>query len=257
MTELMEYYKQRQKVLLNVYAVLWFTVSGISFLFLDQILISALTCLNSFVNLGWLLVDESRIFIKFIAFFIDFCLPASLIWRLYLYHLDYHNKEGWKKHFPQYDINGVWVDQTIYTNMIHDNQWISTDTMADKLKDMGWSSENSLPVIPSSVVIMQTCQMIKIGISDGKGFMWRSLSAEWNDDSLKILYEVTYNNVLRNIGYPQQRYGFEKVHIDGADPQKKSKPERMTGQFWHCIADDGKPILMGDVTYVREKAENV
>ncbi len=225
---------------------------------LDQIIISVISWLDLFVDLAWLLSDGSRNIIEFISLLIGFLLPALLSWTVYFKRLEYHDREGWKKHFPQFDISGEWQDQTVYTNMIDNNQWVSTDKMAEKLKEKGWSSEN-LPAIPSSVIIMQTCRKIKIDVSNGAGFTWRSLSAEWSDDSLKILYEVTYNEVLRNKGYPQQRYGYEKMHIDKNGLTQKDKPKKMTEQFWHCIAGDSKAIFMGDIKHpiTKSKTTNV
>lgn len=253
MTELLKYYDEKRSEMLNFYSIIWFAVTVISFLFLERIVTGFIAWIDTVVvaDLSWLLTDKYQSIINLIILLVDFFLPASLIWTIYCKRLDYIDKEGWKRHFPQNDISGEWLDHTTYTDMIKSTGWVDVDKIADKLKDKNWTDENT-PAVPSSVIISQTCHIIRIEVSHGAGFTWRSLSATWADDSLKILYEVTYNNVLRNKGYPQQRFGFEKMSIDRNGLAANQKPQQMVGQFWHCIANDGKPVLMGDVTYKRK-----
>lgn len=249
-TELIKYYEDKKRNMLYFYAAIWFLLTLFMFFKLDTIVLDLITRAKQ-LQPDWILLEKDRIMLKIIAYLIDLFLPTSLIWTLYLFRLRYHNKEGWKKHFPQYDISGKWKDTTTYTNMVVDDGWVATDKIARKLKNKGWYNGAGNPAIPSMVIISQTCQEIQIEVSHGDGFVWKSLSANWYEDSLVILYEVIYNEELRKRGYPQLRHGFEKMQIDGNNLSLKDKPQKMTGYFWHCIANDGKPILMGDVIYER------
>ena len=235
MPELVEYYDKWSKWLL--------LISIICFLALTLIFSIADSCISGFIEslaadekIPWINTENKQIIVVIISLLISRVAPISVSGLIYFKWLDYIDKEYWKKRFPQYDISGTWDDNTTYTDSISLDGW-------KKLKS------NS---IPSPVIIEQTCHKVKIKISAGKDFTWRSISADYIDGELNILYRVDYNEGLRKRGYPSQRYGYERMVIDSTLHDNKGKPMKMIGRFSHCAANDNYPIYIGDVVYERE-----
>ena len=187
------------------------------------------------LNIIW--INENKEFVQYVVtLLVGFVSPTSLSIGLYFGILKYIDTKGWKKKFPNYDIGGIWDDTTIYTK---------------KLSDSGWEILNDIS-IPSPVIIEQTCRSVKIKASVGDRFTWYSILADMDDrGTLEIFYKVEYSNILQNEGFPEYRYGFERMNVQILEEDHRSIPQVMKGQFWHCLASDSKPIYMGDVTYTR------
>lgn len=189
------------------------------------------------IDLNW--INENKDIIKYaINLLLGFVTPTSLSVGVYFTILNYVDKRGWKKKFPNYDIGGEWNDETRYIKM---------------LDSKGWKTPNDV-TIPSPVRIEQTCRSVKISMSVGNDFTWYSLLADINEQgTLEIFYKVEYNTALQKKGFPQCRYGYERMNIQLTNGGEKEIPHIMKGKFWHCLSSDGKPIYMGDVTYTRDK----
>lgn len=229
MQELKNYYETWKKRLQCFIIPVWFVLALLFFL-LDKGISFCLEQAN-------FLQQENDEFIKYIiALLVDFLAPTSIVYFVYNSILKYINTKGWKKAFPQYDIGGKWKDITTYTN---------------KLDGSGWDSSKKSN-IPSPVIIEQTCLSIKIANSVGDDFSWHSIMSEFSENELKIFYIVEYSTRLQNEEhYPEKRFGFEKMKICECF-KTSGKPKKMSGQFWHCIANDDRPFFMGDVIYERD-----
>lgn len=230
MNTLMKYYNHCKKKILLFCFVLW------------AFLIVLLYFLNGYVlqwanNISTYFPFLNKGIVEYILSLLLNCIaPTSIATFSYFNLLNYVNQKGWRKKYPQYDINGEWLDRTTYTKQLDGGGW----------KDLKAQS------VPSPVIIEQTCKTIKIGSSVGEDFRWYSLLAEWDDnDSLKIFYVVEYYSRLQKKGYPENRKGYEYMTIKRTPSDSKKKPNKMVGKFWHCISNDQKPMYMGDVTYTR------
>ncbi|MDR0965910.1 MAG: hypothetical protein LBM75_05325 [Myxococcales bacterium] len=143
--------------------------------------------------------------------------------------------KGWKKKFPQYDIEGKWKDVTKYTKEISDDGFKETQKKSDGIAK-----------------IKQSGLRIEIKSSPSDDLTWYSNFVEWKGDGrLMIFYTVDYHEPKQRDQFPDQRIGYEVMSIASHDPATK-KPNKMKGKFYHCIKDDGKPMYMGDVEYTRE-----
>jgi hypothetical protein len=187
--------------------------------------VSIVTC--GFLNMGLEFLREYLINLPIPIHVI----PPSIVFLGYRFLLDHINKECWKKKYPQYNVSGEWEGTTTYTGKFD-----------EKFTHVQY-------VKKSIVNIVQTCESIKIEPSIGKDFECHSIAAEWGDDkSLNILYKVEYKENSRSKGYSERRSGYESMHIEKSDFKEALK---MSGKFWHCVADDKKPMYMGDVIYKR------
>ena len=173
-----------------------------------------------------------------LVFLFAYVAPSTIALVSYFSILDYINKKGWKKKFPQYDINGEWVGTISFTKSINDTGWNISNKKSE--------------TIP--VHIEQTCNTLRIKPSVGDNMAFYSILADWDErDRLNILYKAEYYKNLREQGFPEYRFGYEELHIDSKGLTPKQKPLKITGIFRHCLTDDGKSIFMGDVTYERVK----
>jgi len=153
---------------------------------------------------------------------------------VYYFIINKIKHKTWKKVFPQYDVSGKWEGELVFTKNIGET-------------DKGWKKLYEIKAA-TPVIIEQTCETIKILTAGSDDLSWHSILADWDDrNNLDILYEVQYNLAMQQKGFPESRVGREHMYIeyDGA------KPHRMRGKFWHCIADDGKPIYIGEIVYER------
>ena len=232
MKELKTYYDEWKKKLLY-FSLITNAALVLLFSYLDNVLSRLLESLVSMVSFF-----DNQIVFYVINLIVGYIAPTSISIGLYFYLLNCVNTKWWKKKFPQYDIDGEWDDNTVYTRQF-------TNNGAKKVTNTS---------VPSPVRIYQTCTSIKIEPSVGQDFMWRSLMAEWDaNEALMIFYEVEYYSSLQQKnGYPQNRRGYEYMTIDRSNSNMNKKPQKLVGQFWHCVANDGKPIYMGDVTYTRK-----
>lgn len=234
MPELIEYYETWKRHLLII-SIVCFLILTLIFISLESLLKVLITALVSDTIIAWM-NGENKQFIKtIVSLLFSYAAPATITCLFYFKALDYIDKKRWKKKYPQYDISGVWSDHTTY---------------AKCLSAFGWKDSNE-KTIPSPVVIRQTCHEIQIKPSAGSDFKWESLSANFINNELNILYRVDYNVHLRREGYPEYRCGYERMTIDPTQLDKKGRPTKMVGQFWHCISDDNKPMYLGDVVYSR------
>lgn len=234
MKELVDCYKSRKNNLLLVSVSCWFILTIIFFILSEEIS----NCLSNYAtnsSIKWVTESNEMLLQLLFTLLLDLIAPATIVFIPYFFYIDYFNKEGWKKKFPQYDVSGEWLDTTTYMKGLDGN---------------GWSTSNRINV-PSPVRIEQTCQTVKVLPSIGDDFEWHSLLAGWDEnDNLRILYKVEYyENLQENQGYPESRTGYESMHIC---PNDNKRPCKMVGKFWHCIRSDGKPMYMGDVTYERQ-----
>lgn len=230
---LMEYYNAQKDRMLNstisiylILSIVFFLVNSTITVFLE----------NLSANNNVFLINNMQLISLLISVVLDFIAPTAIIIPIYRKLDFYFDHIGWKKKYPHLDLSGEWVDTTEYTKCINNSSW----------------KEANITSVPSTVHIEQTCHSISIKPSSGDGFIWKSLTANLNDNTLDILYNVQYNHHLQTKGYPEQRTGYEqmKIILDGLN--QKERPKKMVGKFWHCIQDDNKPIYMGDVIYERK-----
>jgi len=230
MKVLKDYYEKCKNEWFERSIVIWAFLT-LFFIFLNEWLSTSIIVLVADPTVLWITKNVFVLLLGCVA-------PTAITITLYFSILDYINREQWKKKFPQYDVSGEWDDTTIYTESIGSQ---SMDRVTPNKS------------VSSPVHITQTCKTIKIDPSIGDDFEWHSITADWDDHgALNILYKVEYKGALRAIGYPANRFGYESMHIDKKGLDKKQKPHTMSGKFWHCLADDGKPMYMGDVTYKRK-----
>lgn len=163
--------------------------------------------------------------------------PTAIVFGLYRRSCRKADTKWWKKKYPEYDIDGEWLDTTTYTRSV---------------TEYGWNTP-AIGTSQSTVRFRQTCSKVEIQPSDGDGFMWQSIAMSWDEqDAIHILYQVTYTELLKKKGYPAGRVGYERMHVDRSGLAPKEKPSRMSGHFYHCVADDSKPMYLGDVVYERK-----
>lgn len=236
MPELKDYYNKWRETLLILCILCWIILSAV-FCFINEAFSNLLGMWIDNPNIEWVNQGNEQILYYIFDLLIDFAAPTTITVILFSVSLNYINQNGWKKKFPQYDVNGEWADITTYIKGLNGRGWINLE------------QKN----VPSPVQIKQTCQTIEVLPSIGENFVWHSLSADWdNNNNLKILYEVEYYGKLQKEGYPEKRIGYESMRIDMNKLSTDNRPCKMVGKFWHCISDDGKPIYMGDVVYERK-----
>ncbi|MBQ4600352.1 MAG: hypothetical protein IJB17_01820 [Oscillospiraceae bacterium] len=241
MRELADYYNKWKGTAFKLCLGIWVVLIAIGY-FLNSNAFY-LECKNLVVShiAGFLKLEEQFVG-YFLTLFFDFLAPTSITAGIYFFVLKYVNEKGWKKKYPQYDIDGEWSDTTTYSKRLDSNGWT-------ELKDTK---------IPSPVIFKQTCKTIEVRSSIGEKFIWYSLLADWDDrGAIRIFYMVEYTAELQRQGYPESRRGYEQMTIDRSGLMPNQKPNKMVGKFWHCLASDGKPIFMGDVIYTRETSPNV
>jgi len=161
---------------------------------------------------------------------IGITLGGGKLWLMYV------NNKRWKKKYPEYDVSGKWDNVSTYTH----------EAVIVGNTGKGCPS-------PASVEtnIKQTCHSIEIEVFSNNELSWHSILADWNDKKyLEILYKVDYKEIKRKQGSPNERFGYEKMRIH--TPPDGEKPKMMSGDFWHCVENDGKPMYMGAVTYTRK-----
>lgn len=233
MKELGEYYNNWKSRAWKICLTLW-VVLILVFYFANAFVSTFANLIAGYMSL-FLTCD-----VKFVEYLltvlIDFIAPTSITIGMYFGILKYVNEKGWKRKYPQYDIDGEWDDITTYTRELCGSGW----------KDLNRDG------VPSPVHIKQTCQSIKIESSVGEDFEWHSLLADWDDsNSIRIFYIVEYYANLQTKGYPERRMGYEYMTVDRRSVAPNKKPTKLVGKFWHCLADDGKPMYKGDATYTR------
>ena len=222
--KLMEYYEEQQKKLFTWSIVVWILMT-VFMAWLEVVLRVEISKLTS-----------SEIVKEALKILLALVTPTTIVWLTYSYILKIVDTKWWKRKYPQYDISGKWQDITTYEQALDSNGW----------------KKIQIPPKPSTVIFEQTCRHLKILPSDGKGFSWGSIAIYWdNQEDLHILYQVRYKSVTQQQNYPERRIGYELMHIDRTELSEKQKPHKMRGQFWHCIAQDGKPMYLGDVVYER------
>lgn len=232
MNELKEYYVKKSKKTLECLIPIWIVLMIIFYFVGDNINNCLYTkACNDTVKL--ININNYQIISYIIQCMIGFLSPTGIVIFLYDKYLNYIDKKGWKKKFPDYNIDGEWYDKTVYT----------------KRFDSNGSEKISKFDLPSKVVIHQTCRELWIDDSPGEFFNWHSLSADLQNLNLRILYRVNYQNGIRNNSFPEFRIGYEDMHI--VKNSENQKPVLISGKFWHCVSDDDKPMYMGNVEYTR------
>lgn len=240
---LAEYYKKCESKLLTWSIASWALLTLFCNIIrndLSDVITNCLVKLAANLSIKWLssILNwfASNLIQEIIIWLFAWVTPTSIILALYHFIGEYINTKYWKKKYPQYDISGEWRDTTQYSKSLDNDGW--KDVVNESI---------------STVQIEQSCKTIKVKPSDGIGFTWQSILVDWdNDGNLNILYTVEYKDKLQRQGYPERRYGYERMHIDTTGLSMNQKPQRMVGKFWHCISFDGMPIHMGDVTYERK-----
>lgn len=210
---------------------IWAFLTIISCL-INEILSDVVSCLVKNHTISFITQDNEKYFRYFIIVLFMCFAPTGISVVIYSGILNRINKKGWKKKFPNLDLDGKWTESTTYAKC--------------------FGGQYAERVASSPVHICQTCQNIEVKPSIGKGFEWHSIIADINNSCLEILYKVEYSDNLQYEGYPERRFGYESMHIDFSELSPKGKPCKMIGKFWHCVADDGKPMYMGDVVYERD-----
>lgn len=232
MNELKKYYEKKSKKAFEFSILIWI-VLVIIFYFFDNNINNCLYIKAYSDTVKWINVDTYQIISYMVQCIVGFLSPTGIVIFIYDKYLKYIDKKGWKKKFPEYNIDGEWYDNTVYT----------------KRFDKNGRHEISKFDLPSKVVIHQTCRELRIDDSPGKFFNWHSLSVDLQNANLKILYEVNYQNGIKNNSFPEFRIGYEDMHI--VMNSENQKPVLITGKFWHCVNDDDKPMYMGNVEYTR------
>lgn len=234
MGELKEYYEQWK------HKIFWICISigiilSILFFMLSNYLVEGLQNIINNDTLSYINSENEVVFKFFLQYFLGLFAPGGIVFFIYTKVLKYINENAWKKRFPNYNIDGKWDDISKYTGEFSKN---------------GYKALKGKKV-PSPVIIKQTCKDIKIEPSVGKDFTWESLMAFLDGQRLKIFYKVEYKNSLQIDGYPEYRIGYEEMVIDMSNLSRNQKPNKLSGQFWHCVQNDSKPMYMGDVIYRR------
>lgn len=238
MKELKDYYEKSKRKWLKWCMLAW-TFFTIIFNFIKEVISNSFTTWATNPNVTWINLNSEKYFQEVLTLVFVCVAPTTIALTSYFAILNYINKIGWKKKFPQNDVSGEWLDTTTYTKSLGDQ------------KD-GWVMSNKVS-ISSPIHIEQTCQTVKVKPSIGIAFEWHSILADWDDkNNLNILYTVEYNESLQEKEYPERRTGYEKMSIDTVGLSAKQKPRKMVGKFWHCLSWDGKPMHMGDVIYERK-----
>lgn len=234
MKKLEKYYEQWKHSFFKVCIFIW-VIMSIFFFMLSNYLVERLQIISN-DNIILFINSKNEILFEFLLqYFLGLIAPSGFIILIYVFVLNYINKTAWKRKFPNYNIDGEWNDVTEYTIQFDSNGY---KTLKEKK-------------VPSPVIINQTCKSIEIVPSVGKDFTWHSLLTELEGQQLKIFYKVTYKKSLQEKGFPEYRFGYEEMVIDISNLTSKQKPNKMSGQFWHCVQNDSKPMYMGDVTYKR------
>lgn len=234
MGELKEYYEQWKRNLLWICISIGIIMS-ILFFKLSNYLVEGLQNIINNDTLPYINSENEVVFKFFLQYFLGLFTPGGIVFFIYTKVLKYINEDAWKKRFPNYNIDGKWDDISEYTGEFSKN---------------GYKALKGKKV-PSPVIIKQTCEDIKIESSVGKDFTWESLMAFLDGQRLKIFYKVEYKNSLQIDGYPEYRIGYEEMVIDMSNLSRNQKPNKLSGQFWHCVQNDSKPMYMGDVIYRR------
>ena len=245
MPELLKYYKEQETKYLALSIPAWIILT-LLFIGIESLLSAGIPVLltNSAIPTkysvlsSWLNNSNTQIFAEeLVKWLLTFVTPAGIVTVSYFHILKVVDTKCWKRKYPEYDISGEWQDITTYTQCLDSDGWI--DRYPEK-------------TAVSTVIFDQTCRKIEILPSDGEGFAWQSIAVHWDyQKELHILYQVRYTNIMQQKGFPASRTGYERMHIDKTGLPRNQKPNIMRGQFWHCIALDGKPMYLGDVKYER------
>ena len=232
MEELKKYYEKSKNKWLSITAFSWTALTMLFSIIKD----AAFAFINSWaVNQNFTSENYIQSLINFIFAYVA---PTTAALIFYFAVIDYINKKGWKKKFPQHDISGEW-NGTIFFRKSLDSKNGGWDTSIKKNEH-------------TPVIIEQTCNTIKIKPSIGKNIEWHSIMAAWDEKGiLNILYKVEYYEPLQEKNFPESRFGYETLSIDRTGLSPKQKPDKMSGKFRHCISYDDKPLFMGDVEYER------
>jgi len=229
MKELKDYYEKSKRK--------WFSITVSAWVILVIIFNIIAKLLSNSVTTTCITDQDVINNIEFLIVFLSALVPTTAALVFYFSILDYVNKEGWRKKFPQYDING---------------EWSGTISFTKSISSTGWDTNNKNESIP--VHIEQTCNTLRIKPSGSDNMRFYSILADWDErDRLNILYKAEYYKNLRKQDFPECRLGYEELHIDTQGLTLKEKPLKITGTFRHCLTDDGKPIYMGDVVYERKQ----
>lgn len=234
MKELEEYYEQWKSTFLKVCIFIWVIISIFLFM-LSKYLVEMLQSISYSNTISCINSENEILFEYLLQYVLGLIAPTGFIILIYVFVIGHINKSAWKRKFPNYNIDGEWNDITEYTVEFSPNGY---KTLKEKK-------------VPSPVIIKQTCKGIEIAPSVGKDFTWQSILAELEGQRLKIFYKVTYKKSLQEKGFPEYRIGYEEMVIDTSNLSSKQIPSKMSGQFWHCVQNDSKPMYMGDVTYRR------
>ncbi|MBD5490402.1 MAG: hypothetical protein HDR13_16715 [Lachnospiraceae bacterium] len=234
MKELEEYYEHWKHNIFKGCIFIW-VIMSILFFMLNNCLVGRLQSISNDKIMSYINSENEILFEYLLQYFLGLIAPSGLIILIYTLALRYINEKAWKKKFPNYNIDGEWEDITEYTVEFSKNGYRALEEKK----------------VPSPVIIKQTCKCIEIVPSVGEDFTWQSLLAELEGRQLKIFYKVTYKKSLQDKGFPEYRIGYEEMVIDTSNLSPKQKPVKMSGQFWHCVQNDSRPMYMGDVTYKR------
>jgi len=120
----------------------------------------------------WITDQDVKSNFEILLVFLSALVPTTIALVSYFSILDHINKEGWKKKFPQYDINGEWVGTISFTRGINDTGW-----------NLSNKKSESIPVH-----IEQTCNTLRIKPSVGDNMTFYSILADFN-----------YPNIPKNI----------------------------------------------------------